>query len=154
MKTEHGTVSEDGFITREELNTRHIEMKGYRRSDGLYEIEGHVVDRKTQLFVHHPPGRAVPAGEPIHDMGVRLVFDEQMTVLEVHTFTHSAPYGPCFQGGQALQTIKGLRMVGGWSRAVRHRLRGARSCTHLMELLIPMATAAHQALGGYIFPSR
>ena len=45
-----------------------------------------------------------------------------------------------------MQSIKGLRMVSGWSREVRSRLAGARSCTHLMELLIPMATTAYQSL--------
>ena len=81
-----------------------------------------------------------------NDMGVRLVFDEQMLVHDVQTFTHDAPYAAC-PGGRALQSIKRMRMAGGWSREVRERLRGARSCTHLMEILIPMATAAYQSLG-------
>jgi len=37
-------------------------------------------------------------------------------------------------------------MTSGWSSEVKRRLRGARSCTHLMELLIPMATTAFQSL--------
>ena len=137
-----------GFsVTREELHFRRIDMRGYRRSDGLFEVEGRVTDSKSHEFVHPAPGRTVPAGGLIHDMGVRLVFDEQMVVHDVLTFTDSAPYATCHDGARALQSIKGLRMAGGWSREVRARLRGARSCTHLMEILIPMATAAHQSLG-------
>jgi hypothetical protein len=134
-------------VTREELHFRRIDMRALRRSDGLFEVEGRVCDRKTHDFVHPVPGRTVPAGEPVHDMGVRLVFDEQMAVRDIETFTDSAPYAACPEGGRALQSIKGLRMAGGWSREVRERLRGANSCTHLMELLIPMATTAFQSLG-------
>jgi hypothetical protein len=133
-------------VTREELHFRRIDMKGYSRGDGLFEIEGRVIDRKPYDFA--PPGddRTVRANEPIHDMGVRLVFDETLLVVEVHTFTSSAPYAPCPQGGESLQSLIGLRMGGGWNKEVRNRLSGARSCTHLMELLGPMATAAFQSL--------
>lgn len=31
-------------ITREELHFRRIDMRGYRRSDDLYEVEGRVTD--------------------------------------------------------------------------------------------------------------
>jgi len=134
-------------LSRAELHFRRIDMRGFQRSDGLFEVEGRVTDSKTQEFVHPKPGRTVPAGEHIHDMGVRLVFDENMVVHDVQTFTDRAPYAACSEGGRALQSIRGLRMAGGWSREVRSRLRGARSCTHLMEILIPMATVAYQSLG-------
>ncbi|MDR3530481.1 MAG: DUF2889 domain-containing protein [Rhodopila sp.] len=136
----------DVDVTREELHSRHIEMRGYRRSDGLFEVEGRVTDRKPHDFVPGGIGEMVPANRPIHDMGVRLVFDEQMVVLGVHTFSDAVPYAACIGGGEALQALKGLHISNGWSREVRSRLGGARSCTHLMELLIPMATAAFQSM--------
>ena len=136
----------DPSITREELHFRRIDMRGFQRSDGLFEVEGRVTDRKPRDFVPASGGPPKPAGEPVHDMGLRLVYDEQLRVHEVHTFTNAAPYGHCPEGGRALQSIKGLRMTSGWSKEVRNRLRGAASCTHLMELLIPMATTAFQSL--------
>lgn len=142
----------DTGITREELHFRRIDMRGFRRSDGLYEVEGRVTDRKPHDFVPlRGGGRQVPANEPIHDMGVRLVYDDQLVVHAVETFTEAAPYAMCPQGGRALQSIKGLRMTSGWSKAVRSRLGGERSCTHLMELLIPLATVAYQSLS---YPNR
>jgi hypothetical protein len=132
---------------REEMHLRRIEMRGYRRPDGLFEIEALLTDAKPHDFEHPEHDRAVPANEPIHHMGVRLVIDANFTVIDVRTFTAAAPYGACPEGGRALQSLKGLRMTKGWTRAVRERLSGARSCTHLMELLTPMATAAFQALG-------
>lgn len=138
----------DPAVTREALHTRCIDMRGYRRSDGLYEVEGRVTDRKSADFTPASGGRPVAAGEPIHDMGVRLVYDESLVVHEVQTFTHAAPYAICPEAGPALQSVKGLRMTSGWGREVRSRLGGARGCTHLMELLMPLATTALQTLGG------
>lgn len=135
-------------ITRQELHFRRIDMRGYRRSDGLYEVEGRVTDRKAADFTPASGGRSVPAGEPVHDMGVRLVYDDRLVVHEVQTFTSAAPYPVCPEAGRALQSIKGLRMTKGWSSEVRSRLGGARGCTHLMELLLPLATTAFQSLGG------
>jgi hypothetical protein len=118
---------------RRELHYRRIDMRGYARRDGLYEVEGRVIDRKPHA--HTPPshgGRPVAAGEPLHDMGVRLIFDEHMVVREIETFTDCS--------------LKGLRLASGWSQEVRNRLGGARSCAHLRELLVPMATTAFQSL--------
>jgi len=135
-----------GGVTREELHFRRIDMRGYRRSDGLFEVEGRVTDRKPHDFLPASGDRLVPADQPIHDMGVRLVFDDNMQVVGVETFTDAAPYAECVDGGRALQSLKGLRMTSGWSREVRNRLGTACSCTHLRELLIPLATAAFQSL--------
>jgi hypothetical protein len=133
-------------VTREELHFRRIDMRGFRRSDGLFEVESRLTDRKSYDFVPSCGGRVVAAGDPIHDMGVRLVFDDQMQVHGVQTFTDAAPYAECPEGGRALQSLIGLRMTSGWSKEVRTRLSGARSCTHLMELLTPLATVAFQSL--------
>ena len=132
---------------REVLHFRAIEMTGSRRPDGLYEVEGRVTDRKTTRMGPMLSGRIVEPMEPLHDMGVRIVFDEDLTVHDVDTFTDASPHGrPCAEGGASLQTLKGLSMKKGWGKAVRDRLSGARSCTHLMELLGPLATVAFQTL--------
>jgi len=134
-------------VTREELHHRRIDMRGYRRSDGLYEIEGRVTDRKPHDFT--PPGfgsRLVPAGGPIHDMGVALVYDMDFLVHDVRTFSDAYPYRECASGGVALQSLKGLRIAGGWSREIKARLGGGAACTHLAEILIPLGTVAIQTL--------
>lgn len=136
---------DEDHISREELHHRRIDMRGYRRSDGLYEVEASVVDRKSHVFEPLLGGKTVHPGEPVHDMVVTVVFDLHMKVHDVRTVTRSAPYDICSAGGQALQSIKGLRMTAGWNKEVRDRLGGAKSCTHLMELLGPLATVAFQA---------
>lgn len=134
-------------ISREELHLRRIEMRGYRRSDGLFEVEGRVVDTKPAEFVPKSGGRAVAAGEPIHNMGVRLVFDSGMVVRDVQTFTDASPYSVCSHGGDALRELIGTSIKPGWGSTVRRKLGGNRSCTHLMELLMPLATTAIQSVG-------
>ena len=133
-------------VAREEVHFRRIDMRAYRRSDGLFEIEGRVQDAKPYDFAPVSGGAPVPAGEPFHDMGVRLVYDDQLMIHEVHTFTSAAPYAECPAGGLALQSLKGVRMTSGWSREVKNRVGFAHSCTHLRELLGPMATTAFQSL--------
>ncbi len=121
-------------------------MRGFRRADGLYEIESRLTDCKPHDFAPDNGARPTPANQFIHDLGVRLVFDENMMVHDVFTFTASAPYDHCPEGGAELQTLKGLHMASGWAKEVRNRLSGARACTHLMEILVPMASAAFQSL--------
>jgi len=130
---------------RRELHFRRIDMRGWERDDGLYEVEGRVVDRKPHDFTAPSGKKVAPAGQPIHDMSVRLVFDAKMVVREVTAFIDSYPYDDCTGGGQALQALVGLHIGGGWSGEVRKRLGGASSCAHLRELLIPLATAAFQS---------
>ncbi len=133
-------------VEREELHFRRIDMRGWRRADGLYEVEGQVTDRKPHDFPAADGIKVILANEPIHNMGVRLVFDEHMLVHEVSAFITSAPFDECLTATGTLQVLKGLRLFGGWGKEVRRRLAGAKSCTHLMEILIPVASTAYQSL--------
>lgn len=147
MNIDTTPVWPDDGIERRALHLRRIEIHGCQRSDGLYEVLGRLVDTKPHDFVPQSHGgRAVPAQEPIHAMGVALVFDDHMVVHQVRSFTDAAPYPICAEGGAALQSLVGLRMTSGWNQEVRKRLGGWRSCAHLRELLGPMATTAFQSL--------
>lgn len=44
--------------------------------------------------------------------------------------------------------FRGTEARSGWSSRVKSLLRGAASCTHLMEMLIPMATTTLQGIRG------
>ncbi|WP_077003014.1 DUF2889 domain-containing protein [Variovorax sp. KK3] len=135
-----------GAVTREELHVRRIDFCGFRRSDGLYEVEARLTDRKPKAF--RPPSgtRVVPAGEPIHDHGLRVVFDADMVIREVVTNIRAFPYRECEHGGDALQALVGLRIGPGWNGELRKRLPAADTCTHLKEMMVPLASAAYQAM--------
>ncbi len=133
-------------VTRERLHTRRIEMEGFRRSDGLFELEGRVTDHKPIDFCPPSDTRMVKANEPIHNIGVRLVFDAQRVIREVHTFIEAYPYAQCPGGGDSLQALVGVRIGAGWGSEIRKRLPSSETCAHLKEILIPMASAVIQSL--------
>jgi hypothetical protein len=129
---------------RTELHLRDIEMRGFRRDDGLYEIEGRLVDRKTYPITLE--SRHLPPGEPIHDMWIRLVVDEDLLVRDIVAVSDATPYGVCREAVAPMRVMIGQRIRPGWSMVVKEKLGGAVGCTHLMELLLPLATAAYQTL--------
>lgn len=133
-------------VPREELHLRRIELRGYRREDGLFEIEGRVVDTKSHPMRLKSVDVTVPAGAAMHDMSVRLVLDEDLLVHDVVACSDAFPYPVCPEATASLAQLKGQRIGAGFSRFVRERLSGAQSCTHLMELLAPIATTAFQTL--------
>lgn len=135
---------------RDHIHTRTVECRGYRRADGLWDIEGHITDRKTYDF-HSEERGEVTAGTPVHDMWLRLTVDDNLTVQAVEAVTDYAPYpSVCPHIAPDYQKIVGLRIGPGWSRAIKERMGGVHGCTHLSELLGPVATTAFQT----VFPLR
>ncbi|MDF0544290.1 DUF2889 domain-containing protein [Sphingobium sp. H39-3-25] len=131
---------------REELHTRTIEMRGFRRADGLFEVEGRVIDTKPFDYRPRSGEYEVPKGQRIHDITLTLVLDERLEVKDVRTHMRSTPYDICPAAGLAMRALIGLRIGPGWNSEARKRLLPAERCTHLAELLGPMATTALQAL--------
>lgn len=127
------------------LHLRRIEIRGYRRDDGLYEIDGRVTDTKTHDLLT-AEGRRIPAQAPVHDMWLRLVVDDTLLVRDVVAVSDATPFTLCREAVAPMRGIIGERIRHGWTAMVKARLGGAAGCTHLMELLLPMATAAYQTL--------
>jgi|SRR5690606_5417302 len=141
-----GGVANDSDVTREELHWRRIDLHGFRRSDGLLEIEAQLIDSKTHDFAPPSGMRTVPAGEFIHDHGLRVVLDKDLVIREIGTAIRAYPYRECAGGGDILQALVGLRIGPGWNSELRKRLPSGETCTHLKELMIPLASAAYQTL--------
>jgi hypothetical protein len=124
-----------------------VECRGYRRDDGLWDIEGHLVDTKSHdIATSHRPGGAIPAGVPLHEMWLRLTVDLDLLVHDVEAVTDWGPYAGCGDITPQFQKLKGLTIKGGWTLKTRELLGGTRGCTHLVELLGPVATTAFQTI--------
>lgn len=134
---------------REPIHTRQIECRGYRRADGLWDIEGHLIDTKTYAFQNEHRGE-VPAGEPVHEMWLRLTLDDKMTIQAVEAATDHSPFAVCPAIIPNFQRLKGLGIGKGFINKVRELLSGVEGCTHLVEMMGPVATTAFQT----IFPYR
>jgi len=130
---------------REHIHTRQVECRGYRRADGLWDIEGHITDVKTYGFGNRERGE-VAAGTPIHDMWIRLTIDDSLTIQAVEAVTDASPYRICPNVTPNFQRLVGLKIGAGFRKRVRERLGGTEGCTHLVELLGPVGTTAFQTV--------
>ncbi|KRB75154.1 DUF2889 domain-containing protein [Noviherbaspirillum sp. Root189] len=134
---------------REPIHTRTISLRAYRRADGLFDVEGRLQDvRAREITLPHGP---LPAGEPIHDMQLRLTVDASATIVAVAAVTDAAPYGrSCAVITPDYEKLVGLRVGPGFRSGVRRLLAGVNGCTHLTELLLTMGTGVIQALTGEV----
>jgi hypothetical protein len=130
---------------REPLHTRAIEINGYRRADGLYDIEAHLTDTKSFGQTNYDRGY-IKAGEPIHDMWLRLTLDETMHIVAAEAVSDRTPYVMCPSAAPNFSRLVGLRIKAGFLREANHRVGGTVGCTHLRELLQQMATTAFQTI--------
>jgi hypothetical protein len=134
--------------TRERLHTRDIQICGYRRDDGLFDIEAQLADAKSYGFVNQDRGY-VHAGEKLHGMWLRLTLDETMTIVASEAATDHAPYAVCPSAAPSFASLTGLRIKPGFLREAAQRVGGTAGCTHLRELLQQMATTAYQTISPY-----
>jgi hypothetical protein len=132
-------------IGRQHLHTRRVVCQGFFRDDGLWDIEGRITDEKTYEHANEWRGPLKP-GDFVHDMSIRLTIDHTFTIVDAEAVTDSSPYSMCGDIAPAFRKLIGLRIGGGFHRAVRERLGGVHGCTHIVELLGPVATTAFQTV--------
>jgi hypothetical protein len=133
---------------RRDIHHRVLDMRAFARDDGLYDVEAQLVDTKPFAFERLATQRAWPAGEALHDLRVRITVDGDYVVRAIEAASDVTPFGLCKEAEATLQVLVGQRIERGWSAVVKERLRGAASCTHLMEMLIPLASTAMQGIRG------
>ena len=136
-------------VAREKQHTRTIEIDGYRREDGMFDIEAHLTDVKTFGQTNYDRG-FIPAGEPIHDMRLRLTVNETMEIVASEAVSDLTPYRMCPTAAPNFSRLVGMRIKAGFLREANQAVGGPVGCTHLRELLQQMATTAFQTIN----PSR
>jgi len=133
-------------VGRQHLHTRRVTCQGFFRDDGLLDIEGRITDEKTYEHANEWRGPLKP-GDFVHDMSIRLTLDHRFVIVDVEAVTDKSPYSMCGNITPNFKRLIGLRVGGGFNRAVRERLGGTEGCTHIVELLGPVATTAFQTAG-------
>lgn len=131
---------------RDLLHRRTIECQGYRRADGLWDIEARLLDTKTYAFENTDRGGVIQPGEPLHEMLVRVTIDDDFLIRSVEAVTEAGPFAPCGAVAPAFSALAGLRIGKGFNAEVRRRFGGVNGCTHIVELFGPIATIAYQTL--------
>lgn len=127
-------------------HTRTVTCKGYERTDGLWDIEGHMTDIKPFTFQNKDRGGEIKAGEPLHEMWVRLTINTDYEILNAEAVIEWAPFNYCSEIEGVYKKLIGLTIGPGWNRKAKELMAGTKGCTHLTELLGPMATTAYQTL--------
>ncbi len=135
-------------VPRKPIHTRAIACQGYLREDGLWDIEAHIQDTKSYHF-HNEWKGPMPPGSPVHNFRLRLTMDDDLTIKGVETVMDDTPYPICGEVVPNFQRLVGERIKSGWRRRVKELLGGAQGCVHLVELLGPMGTVAHQTIRPY-----
>lgn len=146
--TTQNTLSSDskaGQPARRLSHHRRIDLKGYCRDDGLYDIEAELIDTKG-IPLTTPDRPVIPSGEELHRMFLRVTVDTTFVIREVDARMEQTPYHHCPEIAQAYQQLVGVSIGAGWSRAVKNLFGGEKGCTHLRELLGPIATVAFQTI--------
>ncbi|MBU3740185.1 MAG: DUF2889 domain-containing protein [Rhodoferax sp.] len=134
--------------SRREIHLRTIEMRAFARDDGLFDIEARLIDRKPFDFLRPSSPIPIPAGQSLHDLWIRMTLDNAYTVRAIGASSDVTPWSLCREAEATLQVLVGEQVARGWSSKVKERLRGAAGCTHLMEMLVTMGTAAFQGIRG------
>lgn len=133
-------------VERTPLHVREVRVEGFRRDDGLWEFDATLRDTKRYDF-HSRFRGDMPAGTPVHDMGLRVAVDDDLVIREAGAVMAATPFPDCPGAAAAYEALVGLRIGAGWTRRVRERVAPVAGCTHLFELLRPLATTVFQTVG-------
>jgi hypothetical protein len=127
------------------MHRRTVECEGYLRDDGLWEVEARLVDVKPFPMRDRYRG-SLQAGEPVHEICLRLAVDDDFKIHEAETSMRATPFPTCMQVEPVLRRLIGERIGKGWRELVRQRIGKLEGCTHLSELLGPAVTALFQTI--------
>jgi len=137
----------EGSPRRTHIHTRTVRFEGYRRDDGLYDIEGRLIDVKP-IPVQLASGE-VPAHSHVHDMWIRLTIDPKLNVLAAEVVIDAQPYtGYCETIAPNYHRLVGTNLGKGFRKAVSNLLGSVQGCAHLNEMLGQFPTAAIQTMAG------
>ena len=79
-------------------------------------------------------------------MSIRLTVILDLEVVDVDAVIDSSPYNYCKSANAMAKNLIGLRIAPGWTNKSKQAMGNARGCTHLTQLLGPVATTAIQTI--------
>lgn len=135
-------------VKRIPLHTRRIEVQGFLREDGLWEVEGSLSDIKADSIELADRG-LLPVGKPLHQMNLLLTVDKSLTIVEAIAEMNATPYQDCSRASEQYDKLVGIRIGPGWMDQVKNAIGRPTGCTHLTEMLPVLATGLMQTITGY-----
>lgn len=135
-------------VPRQKAHIREIRVEGYRREDGTLELDACLRDTKA---LDYPLASGVrKAGDPVHEMHVRVTLDADFNIVDVEACSDWVPYpGGCDTIGPAYRRLIGLNLLRGFRRTVGEMFADVNGCSHMSELLLSLPTAAIQTFATF-----
>ena len=128
---------------RTRMHVRSVQLDGYKRVDGCWDIEARLVDVKDHDYPLSSGLRL--KGEPVHEMSVRVTVDRDMHIIDAVASTDAMPYGGlCDRITPDYSKLVGLNLFHGFRKDVKARFDGIHGCSHVTELVMFLPTAALQ----------
>jgi len=126
------------------LHTREVVCKGYVREDGLFDVEASLRDispEGTDLYF-----KQVDAGGLLHGLRLTMTIDADMQIVHMQAHSDTVPTPWCSESSKPYDQLVGLRIGPGFTQRMKERVGGRKGCTHLTELISPLATTAVQTV--------
>ena len=84
---------------------RDIELRGYERADGLFDIDAHIRDTKTTAIANVDRGGSIAPGEPLHDMWLARHHRRGHDHRRLRSGHRAAAPSPSAQTGRRISTV-------------------------------------------------
>lgn len=151
MTTPENTVTTPSAVTppsvaRKVLHQRQISCIGYEREDGLWDIDAHMTDIKSYDLLYPDGSVKTPTGVPLHSIRLCITVDSSLMIVNAKADTVRGPYQECPAINDAYASLIGMKIGAGFINQVKKQFKGINGCTHLTELMGPIATTAYQTL--------
>lgn len=129
-------------------HTRTKETSVYEYDEQRFVIEGCLTDRRPHAYHSAAAGKRPPG--ILHEIVVHLLVDK--TTLEIEDLHVEMPVVPdkaCLEMINSIEPVKGLRIEGGFMSKIKTLAGPGKGCTHLIELLMEMASSSIQGRIAY-----
>lgn len=135
-------------VPRRLLHTRDVRTRGFLRDDGLWDIEGELLDEKTYTYDDRERGQ-LPAGSPMHLMRARLTVDHELTIHAAEVDMAAIPFSACAGAAEPAHGLVGKTLKSGFGRAIEETMGRTSGCTHVRYLILALANTAFQTVSAY-----
>jgi len=123
-------------------------LNAFARDDGQFDLEAQLVDVKAYDF-QKSDGSTHPAGQPVHDMHLRITINDEFLITDAAAAYAAAPYpGQCSAIAPDYRALIGLNLLHRFRQGVKERFARTAGCTHMTELSYLLPTVALQSMVG------
>ncbi|NYT64993.1 DUF2889 domain-containing protein [Alcaligenaceae bacterium] len=133
-------------VGREPLHTRTIRVESFVREDGQWDIEATLIDIKAYDFPKQD-GSIQKAGNPIHNILLRITINDEFTITAAVAAYDAAPYNQhCSAIAPEYGDLVGMNLLRNFRQVVKDRYGRTAGCSHLSELAYVLPTVAVQTM--------